>query len=158
MGFAPAARQSPNSAPPSTTLPTVSPTPSVNYDLEVVFSEPADTLPALLPSVEDIETSADIEERWGRSTVRFSDAYFIKFGAQVEEIEATTLQYVKQQTDLIVPQVYAVYRRRFNAEDRRDRIYIIMATISGDSLDKIWDNFDDNEKARVTSQLRECVA
>ena len=79
--------------------------------LRVLFSVPPDQLPSPLPTVAEAEASTDVLSEYStRRTVRAGN-YIVKYGVDVRPIEAQTMMFVRNHTDVPVLQVYAVWQK-----------------------------------------------
>ncbi|KAM5362224.1 hypothetical protein ACJZ2D_012664 [Fusarium nematophilum] len=140
--------------PPPPPPPRPRPRPPNPRPYKVIFSEAPDLLPAPLPSSEEIENSPTVIKKFTASaTVRVGASYVVKYGPQVELIEAENIRYIRQHTDVLVPTVFAIYQRRLSPETIIT--YIIMENVPGDTLEALWGSLDDSEKSRVASKLRD---
>lgn len=72
----------------------------------------------------------------------------VKSGDSVRFAEAAALKLVRERTSIPVPEVYNVYK-----DEASGHVHIIMEFIEGDVLDKVWDQFDRNQKDEVIQQL-----
>ncbi|EJP68605.1 phosphotransferase enzyme family protein [Beauveria bassiana ARSEF 2860] len=141
-------------------MPSPIPPPSIpqvasllHYD--ILFSEPDDSLPEPLPTtIEAIEDAPTIHKLQSRCIARVGTSYAVKYGYAVEPLEAENMKFVRQNTNIYVPRVYAVYQR-FLENGKHQKTYIVMERIAGESLDKLWDGFDTTEKLAISQQLKE---
>jgi serine/threonine protein kinase len=118
----------------------------------VLFSVSSDYLPEPLPSPEAIEASPFIiKELSVRCTKRVGSSYVVKYGAEVEPVEAENMRYV-QQANIAVPTVYAVYQRAITPT--ANMTYIIMDEIPGDTLEVLWKSLSPAQKSSITMQLQ----
>lgn len=124
----------------------------VDYEYEVVFAESEDNLPAPLPTVEAIKNAPGQVWGCGGTVVRLDADYFVKIVA--DPLEAHTQRYVWQHTNVRVPRVYAMYQRK---EERGPITYIVMEAIAGDTVEKAWEDLDENNKTQITKQLHESL-
>lgn len=152
MGERVASWESPSPPPP----PPPPPPPRVQRPLpyEILFSEPADVLPAPLPSLEEIENSPNvIKSLWGRFVTRVGEPYVVKYGAGISPVEGENLRYVRENTNLIVPRVFAIYQQPVS--ETAVMTYIIMEHIPGDTLQSLWESLGDSRKSSIALQLKE---
>ncbi|KGQ10237.1 hypothetical protein BBAD15_g4413 [Beauveria bassiana D1-5] len=141
-------------------MPSSIPPPSIpqvasllQYD--ILFSEPDDSLPEPLPTtIEVIEDAPTIHKLQSRCIARVGTSYAVKYGYAVELLEAENMKFVRQNTNIYVPRVYAVYQR-FLENGKHQKTYIIMERIAGESLDKMWDGFDTTAKLAIIQKLKE---
>ncbi|KAM0417217.1 hypothetical protein ACHAPT_012794 [Fusarium lateritium] len=127
--------------------PTPPPTP---YD--VLFRVPQQDLPEPLPTVDEIEDSEVVlKRRHARCTVQVGDHYVVKFGSQVDPLEGETMNLVRQNSAVPVPQVFAIYQH--DATPHTTITYIIMEHVAGRSLDALWITLNRTEKKRLALQL-----
>ncbi|ATY63751.1 phosphotransferase enzyme family [Cordyceps militaris] len=134
-------------------LPLSIPQPASALQYDILFREPDDSLPEPLPSVETIEDARINDSYAARSIACVGTSYFVKYGYGVEPLEAENMKFVRQYTSIHVPRVYAVYRR--SIREGGQKTYIIMEKIEGESLEKLWDEFDSAQKLSITRQLKE---
>ncbi|KAH7180224.1 kinase-like domain-containing protein [Fusarium sp. MPI-SDFR-AT-0072] len=126
------------------------------WAFEVIFQETSEGLPEPLPSIEDIENAPHrIKDQTSRCTAVLSDHYVAKFGAGVEPLEAENMRFVRKNTNLHVPKVFAVYKR--NIRDGVNVTYIVMERIYGQTLQKIWADLQASEKSRIAAQLQSAM-
>ncbi|KAH7140893.1 kinase-like domain-containing protein [Dactylonectria macrodidyma] len=119
----------------------------------VLFREPDDILPEPLPSVELIEDSLHfINQLSARSTARVGESFVVKYGDRVKPIEAENMRFVREQTNIMVPRVFAVYQRSIGSN--KDITYIVMEHIPGDTLEFLWNKLSASEKLNIASQLQ----
>lgn len=135
---------------PSLTITQVAPA----SEYYILFRESDDELPEPLPSIETIEAAPTIHELRSRTVVSVGTSYAVKYGYEVESLEAENMKFVRQNTNIHVPRVYAVYQCP-PEEDGRHVTYIIMDRIAGASLDKLWAGFDAAQKQAITQQLKD---
>ncbi|KAK1770560.1 kinase-like protein [Phialemonium atrogriseum] len=87
---------------------------------EILFSVPFSSLAKPLPSLEKIEKSSLV----------------VKFGVGDDPIEGETLLFVRENSNVAVPQLFAIYQKEW--EDTKIT-YIVMENISGRTLISLWD-------------------
>jgi aminoglycoside phosphotransferase (APT) family kinase protein len=103
--------------------------------------------------LEEIEESVDaLQQTSAHHTVRLCDSFVVKFGVDVDPVEGENLLFIRANTNLAVPQVFAIYQKNWG--DTKIT-YIVMENISGRTLISLWDNLTGSEKASIASQLRE---
>jgi len=121
--------------------------------LQLPYYAPADALPAALPSVEEIEAIAqadldkmitfftqqseedrrdgDIEEQIETSTdettIIIGEHFLVRFGKRVHVLEAENMIFVRENSKIRVPTVYAVF-------EKGDKTFIIMENVKGRSV------------------------
>ncbi|CAK7267355.1 hypothetical protein SEPCBS119000_002506 [Sporothrix epigloea] len=121
----------------------------------ILFSKPDDSLPEPLPSLEAIENAPVISEDYSTKHIAFfGNSYVVKYGYDVEPLEADNMRFVRQNTTVRVPRVYAVYQSE-SLKEGKHKTYIIMEKIAGESLDKLWAEFGAEQKSRIIQQLKE---
>lgn len=122
--------------------------PALGETLVLPFFSPV--IPTPLPSEEEIHSPDEVlSENLGRKVVRIGSHLVVKYGHTVEEIEAETMIFVKENTSIPVPRVFAVFRSKHN-----DMLYIIMEYIQGSTLLEKWPNLCESQKAKILSQLK----
>lgn len=73
------------------------------------------------------------------------------------------MMFVKQNTETLpVPEIFACYTYGPIDRDIGDYgslfdTYIFMTFVEGQSLDKVWESYDENTKAHVTNQLKQYI-
>ncbi|KAH7386888.1 kinase-like domain-containing protein [Phaeosphaeria sp. MPI-PUGE-AT-0046c] len=108
------------------------------------------TLPAELPSVEQIESASEIfGDTTGRKVVGVGIHFIVKYGVQVDPLEGRTMIYLGQSTHVPVPRVYALFQ-----SPEKDVTYIIMERIRGWNLNSRWPRMDQASKEIVSTKLR----
>lgn len=120
----------------------------------IPYFSPADSLPAPLPSAEEVEAQADLGPKHvpGQHVVRVGEHFVVKYGWLVRPIEGENMLYISDKTSIPVPRVYAIYQKE-DAE-RRTCTYIVMEHIDGQTLNERWSTLDFEAKAAIASQLR----
>lgn len=132
---------------PATVSPDESP-----MQYEVLFSESADSLPEPLPSPDIIEVAPVIKQLTARCVVGVSTSYVAKYGYEVEPLEAENMMFVRQNTNIHIPQVFSVYRQCKKAG--KYVTYIIMEKLNGESLDTLWDDLSKAQRLDISQQLK----
>lgn len=72
--------------------------------------------------------------------------FVVKFGLGVDLIEGEKMLYVRQQTQIPVPRVYALY-------SRGQTNHIVMEKIAGQTLSSAWLVLNDFDKQTITGVL-----
>ncbi|KAK8043330.1 hypothetical protein PG993_005760 [Apiospora rasikravindrae] len=129
------------------------------------YYAPRDSLPAPLPTVEEIENARDgIKHSWSHRIVRVGTHFVVKYGIGVQTMEGENMLFVKESApSLVVPNVYAIFSRVQGEEGKgndgnTDPItinYIVMEYIPGRTLDSCWSRLDDATKTKVVAKLRD---
>lgn len=124
-------------------------------DRTFLFCVEPPELPQPLPSLEVIENSPAhevLKESTFSRCVCIDDTYVVKYGDYVFPIEGENLRYIRENTDVLVPKLFAVYQQ----PGKYDRLitYIVMEYIPGDSLENLWATLDDSKKDSIASELR----
>ncbi|KAJ4312147.1 hypothetical protein N0V84_010083 [Fusarium piperis] len=124
----------------------------------VLFSAPQDSLPAQLPTPEEIEHSAVvIAQHRARCTAQLGSHYIVKFGTEVEPIEGENMDFVRQQAPAVdIPKLYAIYQREVTP--RTTITYIIMENVGGESLDVLWGSLNAQGKTGILNRVRDAYA
>lgn len=74
----------------------------------------------------------------------------IKFGDSITLPEANTLRFIAEHTSVPVPTVYHAFKHR-------DKTYILMKRIRGETMAKRWRSLSDTSKASIFSQLKQII-
>jgi hypothetical protein len=110
----------------------------------------ASDLPCPLPTDPEIDDAEDIAlEYGGRRVVRVGRNFVVKFGKVVNLLEGENLLFVRGNTNILVPQVYALYT---NPETGQN--YIVMEQIHGETLQSLWSRLTSPEKDSVMTTMR----
>ena len=113
------------------------------------YADPC-TLPATLPTIEDIEISEDvIHERFGAQIVGVGKCFVVKYGYGVNLMEGVNMTFVREATSVPVPRCYALF-----TDSTTGKSYHIMERIQGERLDLKWDSLSDTDKDLITQKLR----
>ncbi|KNG83796.1 hypothetical protein ANOM_007393 [Aspergillus nomiae NRRL 13137] len=130
--------------------------------VHILCSAPGFTVP--YPDDVDAKvTESNTIFNWGGVTIaKISPTLVVKFGSHVTLNEAKNMMFVGQNTDLPVPKVFACYSYGPIDRDIKDYgslfdTYIFMSYVEGQTLDKVWDTYEDIPKSRITSQLKEYI-
>jgi hypothetical protein len=120
------------------------------------YFAPVETLPAPLPSTEEIEAQADLGPNHvqGQRVVRVGE-FVVKHGWLVSPTEGGNMLYVSQNSSVPVPRVYAIYQQD-DAEGRKCT-YIVMEHVNGQALKECWHALKPDAKEAIASQLRGCL-
>ncbi|PWY83763.1 kinase-like protein [Aspergillus sclerotioniger CBS 115572] len=110
----------------------------------------ATDLPSPLPTEADIDAAADITLAYGsRRVVAIGSHYVIKYGRGVDLIEGENMLYVRKNTRIPVPRVYALFS---HPETRKK--YIVMERIAGQTLLSLWPQLSLSENETVAATLK----
>ena len=97
-----------------------------------------DLLPAPLPTPDAIAASQDVLQDYsGRRIVRIGIHFVVKYGVGVSLTEGQNMLFVKRESTIRIPNVYAVYSET-HGEERPPTNYIVIENIAGDSLESLW--------------------
>jgi Phosphotransferase enzyme family len=108
------------------------------------------SLPEALPTEAQIKGSNDIlSDCGGRITVRVGHHFVVKYGDNVDVIEAQNMIFVRAKTDISVPKVYAMF-----TSANGKTIYIIMEYIHGSTLLSEWPAMSELQKQRVCMKIK----
>lgn len=111
----------------------------------------APSIPCPLPTISEINAAPDISLAYsGRRIVQIGQHIVVKFGKGVDLIEGENMIFVRENTNIHVPRVYALYTDSETAKN-----YIIMEKISGQSLSSIWPHLSLPEKDCIIATLRD---
>jgi hypothetical protein len=75
----------------------------------------------------------------------------VKFGKNVNLVEGENMLFVQENTNVPIPQVYALY-----SNPQMDKNYIIMECIDGETLATLWPSLTSSEKESIVARLRSC--
>lgn len=121
-----------------------------SYSLPYIVDE--QTLPAPLPTANEIASSSDILSKTGGCTVVGVGTHFVvKYGPQVVPLEGETMLFLSQSTPVPVPRVYAMYQ---DLDKKVTYTYIVMERIRGRTLAEEWPSMDSASKIAVSVRLR----
>ncbi|KAI9736740.1 MAG: hypothetical protein M1834_000944 [Cirrosporium novae-zelandiae] len=111
----------------------------------------ADTksLPAPLPTHDEIENSEVLSGYGGRRIVRVNQHFIVKYGPGVDLIEGENMLFINRETSIPVPQVYAIY-----SDYLSDKQYIVMENIVGNTLAVEWHSLSRKQKELISNKLR----
>ncbi|KAE8356811.1 kinase-like protein [Aspergillus coremiiformis] len=138
---------------------------SVDYgpQMNILCSVPGFTVPSP-DSVNEKVTSTNTIFNWGGITIaKISPSVVVKFGSHVTLDEAKNLMFVEQNTETVpVPKVFACYSYGPIHRDIKDYgslfdTYIFMSYVEGQTLDKVWETYDDVTKSQIANELKEYI-
>jgi hypothetical protein len=110
----------------------------------------ASDLPCPLPTENEIDEASDISRAYGgRRIVRAGPSFVVKYGKQVNLLEGDNMLFVRKNTNILVPQVYALFS---NAETKKN--YIVMEHIQGETQLSASPQLTPSEKDVITTTLR----
>ncbi|KAL4961130.1 kinase-like protein [Aspergillus stella-maris] len=128
--------------------------------MNVLFSAPGFEI----PDPDSIERTVNADNTifsWGGVEIaRISPEVVVKYGTHVTATEAKSMLFVGENTPtLLVPKIFAYYTygpidRDIDDFGSLSDTYIFMSYIDGQSLDKVWDTYDEQTKQRVAGQLK----
>lgn len=108
--------------------------------------------PNSLPTPNDIDGSEILLKDSPRGrVVRVQEMFVMKYGVNVDLLEAHNMQYVARFTTVPVPKVYAIYQHQ---EGNYLKTYILMQYIPGRTLLDLWDSLDEARKTSIAKTLR----
>ncbi|KAJ5988259.1 phosphotransferase enzyme family protein [Penicillium waksmanii] len=116
------------------------------------FSIPfyAAELPHPLPTNSEIENAPDISlEYGGRRVVGVGQHFVVKFGQGVDLAEGENMLFVRENTNICVPRVFALY-----SDTKTGKSFIVMERIIGQTLLAAWPQLTQTEKQDILSDLR----
>ncbi|KAI8710726.1 APH domain-containing protein [Fusarium sp. LHS14.1] len=121
-----------------------------SYD--VLFIDQSQNYPIPLPTPNDIDGSEVLPSNpGGARIVGIQQRFVMKFGVDVQPIEAHNMLYVAKSTTVPVPKVYAIYQRR---EKQSVVTYIVMQYVQGTTLLNLWGSLDQARKTSIAETLR----
>lgn len=122
----------------------------ISYD--VLFIDWSQNYPIPLPTPNDIDGSEILPSKpGGARLVRMQQRFVMKFGVDVQPVEAYNMLYVAKSTTVPVPKVYAIYQRR---EKQSIVTYIVMQYVQGTTLLNLWGSLDQARKTSIAKTLR----
>lgn len=99
---------------------------------------------------------------WGGVKIaRISPEIFVKFGFHATLSEAKNMSFVGQNTETLpVPKIFACYSYGPIHRDIKDYgslfdTYMFMSFVEGQTLDMVWETYDEDTKVHVPNQLKE---
>ncbi|CAJ2507932.1 Uu.00g091180.m01.CDS01 [Anthostomella pinea] len=144
---------------------------STSTRLQLPYCAPADQLPAPLPTFEEMlsarcitDDGVDagvhnrIDRNWPleRGVIRVGEHFVAKLGTDVKTVEGENMLFVKNNTAIRVPAVYAIYERdNLNFRFRRGVKYqvIVMEYVPGETLSSKLDSLGKEEEDAIAVQL-----
>ncbi|KAI9677356.1 MAG: hypothetical protein M1822_008163 [Bathelium mastoideum] len=118
------------------------------------YADPA-TLPAKLPTIEEIHSSQDVLSDQGRKkVVGVGDHFIVKYGFGVAPLEAETTLFLQLSTKIAVPTVYAFFQVPEPGDPDLKKGYFIMERINGKTLVSEWPDMDETAKKAVVVRLQ----
>ncbi|KAL4791636.1 kinase-like domain-containing protein [Aspergillus venezuelensis] len=110
----------------------------------------ASDLPSPLPTDTEIDEAQDIALRYGgRRIVQVGHSFVVKFGKGVNLLEGENLIFVRENTNIPVPRVYALYTKSESGKN-----YIVMEQIHGETLQSLWPRLTLPEKDSITATMK----
>ena len=111
------------------------------------YTAPPGSLPAPLPTLWQIKnpTAVLIWANWVNVVV-VGHYYIVKFGRDVSLQEGINMMFIRQQTRVPVPRVYALF-------SLQGENYIVQERIHGHPLSEIWHGFDYQQRMYVMEQI-----
>ncbi|EFY94564.1 aminoglycoside 3'-phosphotransferase/choline kinase domain protein [Metarhizium robertsii] len=73
----------------------------------------------------------------------------VKTGENTRLAEANTMRFIRENTNIPVPEVYDAY-----THDETGHVCIVMERVEGQTLQEAWPSYDDADKETVVQQLR----
>lgn len=108
------------------------------------------SLPASIPTVEEIESATEIfSDTTGRKVVGVGSHFVVKYGVQVDKLEGETTLFLEKSTRIPVPRIYALFQ-----SPNKNITYNIMERIRGPSLGSAWSKIDQMSKEAISYKLR----
>ena len=114
------------------------------------FSIPfyAADLPCPLPTDSEIENAPDISlEYGGRRVVGIGHHFVVKFGQGVDLAEGENMLFVRENTNICVPRVYALY-----SDTKTGKSFIVMERIIGETLLAAWPHLTPIDKTHILEE------
>lgn len=111
------------------------------------------------PTPQEVATAEKdiIFKRGGVTIAKLSPTVKVKYGDDVKLNEAKALDFISRHTSIPVPKVFAAYTygpidRDIDEGDPYET-YIFMEHVEGQSLDNVWETFDESAKSSIMSDL-----
>lgn len=107
-------------------------------------------LPCPLPTNSEIENAPGISlEYGGRRVVGVGQHFVVKFGLGVDLAEGENMLFVRENTNICVPRVFALY-----SDTKTGKSFIVMERIIGETLLAAWPQLTQTDKQNILSDLR----
>lgn len=107
-------------------------------------------IPCPLPTNSEIENAQDISlEYGGRRVVGVGQHFVVKYGPGVELAEGENMLFVRENTNISVPRVFALY-----SDTETGKNFIIMERIIGETLLTAWPQLTQTGKQSILNDLR----
>ena len=114
------------------------------------YYAPAKSLPAPLPTVDQIMASTQIIWSIDDKTIRRVGKHFVvKHGPGVTLQEGENMLFVREASNVPVPTVYALFH-----DEKTGNNFIVQEYIAGWSLVNVWSSLDHDGKEMIATQLR----
>jgi hypothetical protein len=107
------------------------------------------------------------QEGLGSDVYKISPTIAVKHGTRVQFREAQNMLFVKQNTTIPVPKVYAVYSFQIpeklypegdaGTKDHINRTYIFMDFVAGATVEDSRDGWDEATMINVQNELKDCI-
>ncbi|CAJ2509713.1 Uu.00g056130.m01.CDS01 [Anthostomella pinea] len=129
--------------------------------LPVPYFAPEEQLPGPLPTFEEILAGKEadgyddpecVQIGW-KQVNRVGEHFVVKFGAGVNFLDGQNLNFVKNNTSIRVPALYAMYERE---HEGKNMLVIVMEAIAGMTLEQKLPDLDAAGREAITMQLRAC--
>ena len=126
--------------------------PPPDFIIPVPYIAAATSLPATLPTTADIHHSQQILKQTPvTGVVAIGEHFVVKYGRHLNLHEAQMMVFIRQNTRIPVPSVFACYRDS-------DQSFIVMERIHGQTLEDLWPVLDEQEKTAVMRRLKDYLA
>jgi hypothetical protein len=113
-----------------------------------IYFAPTHIIPFPLPTQQDIDRSTDvIHNGYGYKVARVFQHFAVKYGENVDAMEGRNMVFVRDNKDIPVPRVYAIYYEE-------DKTYIVMEYIEGKSLRAEWPILSGEQRDAILAKLR----
>lgn len=113
------------------------------------YFAPDSTLPAALPTVDEILESKEKLSFKDPMVVRVRGHFAVKFGPKLRLQEGENQLFVQQSSRVSVPTVYAIFH-----DEKTNMNFIVQEYIPGKLLRAIWNELRNEEKNDIVLQLR----
>ncbi|EXL41966.1 hypothetical protein FOCG_15325 [Fusarium oxysporum f. sp. radicis-lycopersici 26381] len=118
---------------------------------DVLFKDELQDSQGPLPTPNDVDSGESMQNTGSASLVRIREKFVMKYGLEVQPIEAYNMLYIAKHTSVTVPKVYAIYQQKI-----QDSVltYILMQHIQGKTLKDLWTELDKARKTSIAKALR----
>ncbi|KAH7176369.1 kinase-like domain-containing protein [Dactylonectria macrodidyma] len=123
----------------------------------IPYYAPKETWPVpTLPTLDEISQGEHLEDSWSNvCAVKVGEHFVAKFGRRVDFLEGDNTMFVKKNTNIPVPTIYAMYQADLEVQgEMMNCSVIVMEYIKGKTVRSSFNDLNDEEKERFALQLR----